>query len=246
MTTTHYHQTIITALAFLFWIILPLTANADNADEMTAEELFSSARFDFSAYRPDPRPDDLYTVYHIIPAGPHNRDYHESVYSLGTILSRDRGSIPGSSGYYLSRSKYHPHAVRLTLFTRDELSAKELADWISGLEKDKLISIVPYVSKKPEHVVFTKNYSGDEAEFRRFLARYSPIALECMAYSFKDAQKIWFDLMDSGGTDITFLERSEFFTRLSYEERCKFIQWMFNNKWGHMIINFVLGYDEGK
>jgi len=244
MTITHYPRAIITALAFLFWIILPLTANADNADEMTAEKLFNSARFDLSAYRPDPRPDDLYTVYHIIPSGPHNRDYHESVYSLGTILSRGKGSIPGSNGYYLSRSKYHPHAVRLTLFTRDDRSAKDIADWISGLEKDKLITIVPYVSMKPERVVFTKNYGGDEAEFRKFLTWYTPIALECMASNFKDAQKVWSDLVKHGGTDITFLEHSEFFIKHSYEERCKFIEWMFNKKWGHMIINFVLGHDE--
>jgi hypothetical protein len=67
-----------------------------------------------------------------------------------------------------------------------------------------------------------------------------------MGYNYNEAQKIWCDLMNQGGTDITFMEHSKFFTKLTYEEKCKFIDDMYNRKWGHMIINFVLGYDEDK
>jgi len=173
-------------------------------------------------------------------------DYHKSVYFFGMILGRYKGNIPGSSGYYLSRSKYHPDAVRLTLFTRNNREAEEIKKWIDDLEKDKLIRIIPYVSRKPEKVIFTKHYGGDEYEFRKYLTTYTLIGIQCMAYDFNKSQKIWSDLMDSGGTDITFVEHSNFFKQLDYEEKCKFIDAMYTRKWGHMIINFVLGYDEDK
>lgn len=225
--------------------LLPMTCNA-NAQDSDAEDLFRNAQFDFSEYKPSPSMNDLYTVYHIIPSGSQNMDYHKSVYYFGMILSKYKGNIPGSSGYYLSRSKYHPIGVRLTLFTRNESGAKEIDTWVHDLEKNKLIRIVPYVFQKPDQVVFTKQYGGDEYEFRKYLTFYSPIGIECMGYNYKVAQKIWADLMDHGGTDITFMEHSLFFTKLSYEEKCKFIDAMYNKKWGHMIINFVLGYDENK
>lgn len=229
--------------------LLPMTCNA-NAHDSDAGDLFRNAQFDFSDYKPDPNINDLYTVYHIIPSGSQNMDYHKSVYYLSMILSKYKGNIPGSSGYYLSRSKYQPSAVRLTLFTRNESTAKEIDTWVHDLEKNKLITIVPYVSsyvsKKSDQNIFTKRYGGDESEFRKYLTVYTPICIECMGYNYSEAQKIWYDLMNSGGTDITFLEHSKFFTKLTYEERCKFINDMYIRKWGHMIINFVLGYDEDK
>ena len=236
----HYSNIILVMLGFAIFLV-PMTCNADDSN---AEDLFRNAQFDFSDYNPDPNLNDLYIVYHIIPSGSLSLDYHKSVYYFGMILSRNKGNIPGSSGYYLSRSKYHPSAVRLTLFIRNEGSAKEINNWIHGLEKNKLITIVPYVFKKPDQVIFTKQYGGDEYEFRKYLAIYTPICIECMGYNYKEAQKIWYDLMKSGVTDITFIEHSKFFTKLEYEDKCKFIDAMYNRKWVHMIINFVEGYDE--
>lgn len=220
--------------------LFPMTSNAED----TAEDLFKNARFDFSDYKLDPHPDELYTIYHIIPAGSQDLDYHKAVYYLGMIVSKGKGAIPGASGYYFSRSKYHPSAVRLTLFTKNEESAIEIDTWIHDLEKNNLITLVPYVCRKPSQNTFTEHYGGDEFQFRKFLSVYTPICIECMGYNFEEAQKIWTDLMESGGSDITFLEHSRFFTELPYAEKCKFIDDMYNRKWGHMIINFVLGYDE--
>ncbi len=221
--------------------LLPMTCNADDS---RAEDLFGNAQFDFSDYKPDPSLDDLYTVYHILPSGSQDMDYHKSVYYFGMILSKYKGNIPGSTGYYLNRSKYHPSAVRLTLFTRNENAAKEINNWIHDLERNKLIMIVPYVFRKPDQVTFTKHYGGDEYEFRKYLAIYTPICIECMGYNYNEAQKIWTDLMEHGGTDIIFMEHSKYFNKLAYEEKCKFIDSMYNKGWGHMVINFVLGYDE--
>lgn len=245
MATSKLCLKIILAMLGFGIFLLPMTCNA-NAHDSGAEDLFRNAQFDFSDYKPDPSLKDLYTVYHIIPSGSQNMDYHKSVYYFGMILSKYKGNIPGSSGYYLSRSKYHPNAVRLTLFTRNESAAKEINTWVHDLEKNKLIMIVPYVFLKPDQVIFTKQYGGDEYEFRKYLTFYTPICIECMGYNYNEAQKIWYDLMNNGGTDITFMEHSKFFTKLAYEEKCKFIYAMYNRKWGHMITNFVLGYDDDK
>lgn len=243
MAINRFHLGIMSVVLSVILIVLPLTPTAH---DIIVENVFNEATFDFSGYRPDPRADDLYSVYHIIPSNPYNKNYHESVYSLGKVLSEYKGSIPGSSGYYLSRSKYHPRAVRLTLFTRNQGTSQNIDRWIHGMEQENLITIVPYVSKKLEQGIFTKNYGGDETMFRKYLSLYTPIGIECMGYDFKGAQKIWANLMEHGGTDITFLEHSSYFMKLSYDEKCSFIDSMYNKKWGHMVINFVLGYDDNK
>lgn len=243
MLINKFYSKIILAMSGFAILMLPMTSNADDS---STEDLFGNAQFDFSNYKPDPSPDDLYIVYHIIPSGSPTMDYHKSIYYMGMILSKGKGNIPGSSGYYLSRSKYQPSAVRLTLFARNESQAREIDSWIRDLEQNKRILIVPYVSKKSNQTIFTEHYGGDEYEFRKFLTVYTPICIECMVYNFKEAQNIWTALMESGGSDITFLENSKFFNELPYREKCKFIEDMYNRKWGHMIINFVLGYDEDK
>jgi hypothetical protein len=214
-----------------------------SAQENKAEDFFKGARFDFSKYKPNPSPDDLYMVYHILSAKDNEPSYHKTVSYVGTILSRSKGCVPGSSGYYLNRSKFQPNAVRITLFAKDDNAAKEIDTWVHGLEENGEIKIIPYVSEKPAQVVFTKMYTGDEKEFRKYLSFYTPISLECMAYNFNESQKIWSDLMTSGGTDVIFLEHSTFFNNLTIEEKHDFVGAMFGRAWMHMVINFVMGYD---
>ncbi len=214
-----------------------------SAEENKTEDFFKGVKYDFSRYKPTPGTNDLYMIYHVIPAGDDNPGYHKTVSYLGTILSRSKGSVPGSSGYYLNRSKFQPTAVRITLFAKDDDAAKEIDAWIHGLEKSGEIKTIPYVTEKPAHTVFTKTYTGDESEFRKYLSLYTPIGLECMAYDFSECQKVWSDLMTSGGTDVLFLENSRYFTGLTLEEKHAFVGAMFGRNWMHMVINFVMGYD---
>jgi len=53
------------------------------ADESSVANMFKDAYFDFSDYKPEPGIDDFYTVYHIIPSGTENMNYHESACNLG-------------------------------------------------------------------------------------------------------------------------------------------------------------------
>lgn len=213
------------------------------AEDTKTEDFFRGVKYDFSKYRPNPGENDLHMVYHILPAGDDSPSYHKTVSYMGTILSRSKGSVPGSSGYYLNRSKFQPNAVRITLFAKDDGAAKEIDEWVRGLEKSGEISIIPYVTEKPSHTVFTKMYTGDESRFRKYLSLYTPIGLECMAYDFSGSQKIWSDLMASGGTDVLFLEHSRYFAGLTLEEKHAFVDAMFTRNWMHMVINFVIGYD---
>lgn len=231
-------------LRFLIAVLMVMgLCGVCSAEETKTNDFFKGARYDFSRYNPNPGTDDLHMVYHILPAGDDNPSYHKTVAYLGTVLSRSRGSVPGSSGYYLNRSKFQPNAVRITLFAKDGNAAKEIDAWVCGLEKSGEIKIIPYVTEKPAHTVFTKMYTGDESGFRKYLSLYTPISLECMAYDFSESQKIWSDLMTSGGTDVLFLENSRYFTRLTPEEKQAFVGAMFSKNWMHMVINFVMGYD---
>lgn len=234
MTKTRFLVAVFIILAF---------SGVCSAEEKISKNFFRGEHFDFSDYKPNPGVDDLYMVYHILPSKDVKPNYHKTVSYMGTILSRSRGCVPGSSGYYLNRSKFQPNAVRITLFARDDNAAKEVDGWISSLEKNGDIKVIPYVSQKPGHVEFTKTYTGDEIGFRKYLSFYTPISLECMAYNFTESQKIWSDLMTSGGTDVLFLEHSKYFNNLTPEEKHTFVGAMFSRNWMHMVINFVMGYD---
>lgn len=231
-------------LRFLTAVLIVLAFHGVcSAEEKEPKDFFKGVRLDFSKYKPDPGVNDLYMVYHILPAGDDSPSYHKTVSYLGTILSRRKGYVPGSSGYYLNRSKFQPNAVRITLFARDDNAAKKIDSWVRDLEKNGEIKIIPFVTEKPALTVFTKMYTGDEIEFRRYLSLYTPISLECMADNFSESQKIWSDLMTWGGTDVLFLERSKYFNNLTLEEKHAFVSSMFSRNWMHMIINFVMGYD---
>ncbi len=205
----------------------------------------SAEDYDFSQYKPDPRETDLYLVYHVKPSGKDRTTFQESVDYIADLLSGHKGVVPGASGYYFNRSKFSPDGVRITIFTRNQDSAQEVATWMTALSGSRKIRIVPYVSELNGQSVMTKHYEGDEKSFRRYLSLYTPVILECMQHDEKKTQAAFRSLIDSGGMDIELFEKSRYFMSLGYEERSAFIRSLFfNRKWMHMAINFALGYDE--
>jgi hypothetical protein len=201
--------------------------------------------YDFSGYKPDTRKGDHYLVYHLKPEGMKKPAYHESVFLLAALLSKNKGVVPGSSGYYVNRSKYSPDGLRLTIFLKGAGSEQEVSKWMEDLTKDKLIKIIPYVSTSTGDSPLAATYGGDEETFRRYLSLYTPVLVECMQRDFTRTQKEFISFMDHGGMDIELLESSKYFMSLSYDTRSEFIKSLyFNSKWMHMAINFVLGYDE--
>jgi hypothetical protein len=201
--------------------------------------------YDFSEYMPAPGEHDHYMVFHIKPMAMENPTYQKTVFFVASLLSKSRGVIPGSRGYYLSRSKYSPDGVRLTVFLKGMDSGQLASKWVTALSNDKIIKITPYVSLLDEESTMTKFYEGDEQAFRKYLSLYTPIMIECMQYDFNKTQNEIKSLMDNGGMDIELLENSKYFMSLTYNTRTEFIRDLyFNRKWTHMVINFVLGYDE--
>ena len=204
-----------------------------------------AGEYDFSGYRPDPKEGDHYVVYHLKPLGVRSLTYHKSVFFMAAILSKNQGAIPGASGYYLNRSKFSPDGVRLTIFLQTPGSGSEVTKWIAGLTDSEQAKVVPYVTVRDGQSLMTKYYEGSEQSFRRYLSLFTPILLECMQSDFKKCRREFTSLMDQGGMDVEFLEKSGYFMSLSPERRSEFVASLYyNRKWTHMAINFVLGYDD--
>jgi hypothetical protein len=200
--------------------------------------------YDFTDYKPNPGENDPYMVYHIKPQGIKKLNYHDSAFFMATLLSKTKGVIPGANGFYLSRSKYSSDGIRLTLFIKNKDSEKEVTKWVTSLVDDQVVKIIPYVSIPYDESVMTNYYKGNEKSFRKFLSIYTPIMLECMKIDLKKTQNEITSLMENGGMNIELLESSPYFMSLSYDERSDFVKSLyFNRKWTHMVINFVLGYD---